>query len=232
MVAAHNSPRVIDRCRNYSNSGFAAGLFGHMRRVVFRVLCVVALLCICCFWCSAQELDFSGAVKNGETFRKDIGHGLVFVLAPLAGGYQISIEPLRGGNPNNNDFTACVTPPFHGPNPTFLLPRDFRDEHGNLLPAKVLAGLKNREFSFVLSAADQDRACNELSEAMYGPEKKDKKGNPVFGFLDYKQPPLGKGVFDIFDFQVSGPEQSEQFQSITFAVHIEFPKPARKSKQR
>jgi hypothetical protein len=39
-------------------------------------------------------------------------------------------------------------------------------------------------------------------------------------------------VFDIFDFQVSGPEQSEQFQSITFAVHIEFPKPARKSKQR
>jgi hypothetical protein len=203
--------------------------FANMNRALLRAFCIVLLLSVCSF---AQELDFSGAVKNGETFRKEIGHGLVFVLAPDSDGYGIAIEPVRGGDPNNNNFTTCVTPPFHGPNPTFLSARDFQDEKSSPLPPKVVAGLKNREFSFVLTAADQKKACDELGEALYGPEKKDKSGNPVLGFLNYKQPPLGKGVFDILTFQLSGAEKDEQFQSISFAVHIEFnPAAVRKRKQ-
>lgn len=223
-----NAYFAVDDLRSSSNSRFTAGFFANMNRVLVRTFCIVALLSVCLF---AQELDFSGAVKNGGTFRKEIGHGLVFVLAPVADGYGIAIEPVRGGDPNNNNFSTCVTPPFHGPNPTSFMPHDFQDEHGNPLPPKVLAGLKKRELSFVLTPADQKKACDELSEAMYGPEKKDKNGNPVLGFLDYKQPVLGKGVFDILGFQLSGPQQSEQFQSITFAVHIEFPTAARKSER-
>lgn len=156
-------------------------------RVLLRTLWILTLLSVCCFCSFAQELDFSGAVKNGETFRKEIGHGLVFILAPEADGYGIAIEPVRGGDPNNNNFTTCVTPPFHGPNPTSLTTRDFQDEHGNPLPRKVVAGRKNREFSFVLTAADQKKASDELSEALYGQEKKDTHGDAVLGFCTIRR---------------------------------------------
>jgi hypothetical protein len=202
-------------------------------RVLRRMRPLVRLACISLAFISvsaaSQSLDFTGSVRNGETFRKSIGHGLVFVLAPDSAGYNISIEPAGGvtrrGKVNDNDFSNCVTPPYHGPNPRMLFARDFQ---GKNLSTDRLTGVKNREFSFVLNSADQKKACAELSEALYGPEKKDQKGNPVLGFLNYQEPPLGHGVFDLLTFELGDRQDPDRFTSMTFAVHIEFPTTPRK----
>jgi hypothetical protein len=193
------------------------------RRSVVRSFAVLLLVSFCSF---AEQIDFSGAVTHGETFRKQIGHGLFFVLRPDDVGYTIAIEPASGAK---EDFSDCVTPPFHGPNPKMLLVRDLRGGNGKPLPNDEVDGLKKREFTFVLNAADNKKACAETQEALYGPEKKDKNGTPVLGFLDYKQPPLGNGTFHLRTFEADEPEHPERFKSLTFTVHLEFPKPPRKN---
>jgi hypothetical protein len=190
-------------------------------RTIVLSLVAIALFAAGSF---AQELDFNGTVKHGGTFRKNIGHGLVFLLWPDSVGYNIAIEPTRSGNLHDNDFSNCVTPPYHGPNPRMLIARDFRGDQQNKLQRENRKAVTHRGFNFLLTAADQKKACAELSEALYGPVKKDKSGNPVLGFPNYKQPSLGHGVFDVLTFELD-PQDPDLFTSMTFAVHLEFPKP-------
>lgn len=54
------------------------------------------VLAVCCggtLGFGQQTVHFSGSVKNGETFTKQIGAGLVFRLVPDEAGYRISVRP-------------------------------------------------------------------------------------------------------------------------------------------
>src|SRR5215467_12524761 len=59
-------------------------------------------------WGTAAPVKIRGEVRRGEKFERDIGNGLRFRLAPTDVGWRVEVGD--GGE----DFSRCVTPPFHG----------------------------------------------------------------------------------------------------------------------
>jgi hypothetical protein len=103
----------------------------------------------------AYEVRFSGTLPAGQSFRKSIGSGLEFVIAPAYSaepdrGWSITIEPeiAAGGRPDN--YARCITPPAHGAGPMDILAWQY---------AEGEPGLAERTIDFVLTAAGQKAAC-------------------------------------------------------------------------
>jgi hypothetical protein len=87
-----------------------------------------------------------------------------------------------------------------------------------------LSDLKRREFHFVLTAAGQKKACDELDVIAQGPTTA-KDGSMIVGTPGYREPPLGSGRFLIKTIQLSdlGPGKKARLQSLAFEVEIRFP---------
>jgi hypothetical protein len=82
------------------------------------------------------------------------------VLKPLGDEWDIEVAPSRGGD----DYSGCVNPPFHGPNPKQLSAWDFKGD-GSTTSGGV--GRK-RWIDFVLTPEDQRLECANLGIALQG----------------------------------------------------------------
>ncbi len=102
-----------------------------------------------------RTIRFSGEVAQKLAFRKDIGHGLDFVLKPLnekhygvLNGWTIEVEPQgKYSDPECTDYLWVVTPPYRFWNHRYL-----STEYGNT--AQDVVAFSPREFSFVLNCDD------------------------------------------------------------------------------
>jgi len=191
-------------------------------------LAALCLLLVCVPLKAQHSAKLSGTIKGGEPYTKDIGHGLLFAIRPIDGGYSIRIEA-RDSATESDSFSRCVTPPFHGPNPTEILAWQFADKNNERMSGPQLV----REFEFVTNNSDQKKACDELSFELYGKPKSRENGGLVLGNPRYVSPPLGKGTFKIRNFELGDSEngKSVSFASLGFEVDLEMPN-ARKHKMK
>jgi hypothetical protein len=143
----------------------------------------------------------------------------MFVVRPQDGDFMMGVVLISH---DEDDLTACVTPPYHGPGPLSLLAWQFADARKGRLPAGESAELKKREFKFVLTAADRKKSCDELDAVLYRPARKERDGSVRLGTRDYHQPPLGLAQVTIENAEVRESQQPV-IESVRFRVHIEFP---------
>ena len=175
------------------------------------------------------RIHIAGTVRVGDTFRKEIGRGLTFVLAPNDSqdtdgdsGWSIEVQPAD----QSDNFVRCVIQPLHGPTPADILASLFVTAENEKLPELTLSGQKRRELQFTLNSADQKKACDELDVVAYSPPKTAKNGASIVGTPGYKEPPLGSATFVIKSVQLSnlGRSKHAKFESLGFEAEIAFPR--------
>jgi hypothetical protein len=171
-------------------------------------------------------------LRAGESFRKEIGHGLAFYIQPDKMGWLLEVGPAAAGG----DFVGCVTPPFHGPNVAHIFAWHFVSRDNAALRPLETNELGNpRDFQFVLNTADQDKACKELDVLLHSPPQRDPRtGDIVLGTLGYREPPLGNGSFQITDIKIGnlGPAKEAVIERLSFEARFTFPEPAKPAKKR
>jgi len=162
----------------------------HIRGLPLLVLAEISI--------TAQEnrLPFSGEVSHNQEFRKEIGGGLVFVLAPDEdNGWTISVEPKENPNdPACDDYVAVATPPYHGENARFI-----NTAYG--VPAKDAVSHSRREFAFVTNCADNRREEGWLERVVNPGGYSDKEIKE--GYAKLGTSPVGTGVLSILDSRTS-----------------------------
>lgn len=173
-----------------------------------------------------RSVAFLGEATEGQTFRKNIGHGLAFVLMPdsMGGGitgWTIAISPQgKASDPDCEDFLWVVTPPYHFQNVRYL-----DTQYG--VTAQEAVRDSPREFSFVLNCADYEteRKLGEL--AIYPSSESKQKVEEAQAKLGSS--PLGKGRLWIEDSKITPGHDSATGQDlgaihwIKFKVEIKFP---------
>jgi hypothetical protein len=105
-----------------------------------------------------------GEVHRSEKFEQEIGHGLTFRLVPDEFGWNIEVGPQNG----TDDYMDCVNGPLRGITPYQIEGWLFRNDD-NTGPRKsselVTLGIREkREFQFVMTAADEAKACADLDK--------------------------------------------------------------------
>jgi len=186
--------------------------------------CLVLLAAFAWPLAGQPRVHLVGTVHAGRGFRKEIGSGLVLVLAPLPdedSGWTIAVRPEDG----SDNFVRCVTLPLHGPTQADLLVTQFVGPDNQKLPESELTYVKKREFQFVLNAADQKKACEEMEAEAYGSPKTAPDGTVIIGNPDYEEPPLGSGTFVIKAARLSnlGAGKHARLDSLSFEVEITLP---------
>lgn len=153
--------------------------------------------------------EFKGEVREGKTFERDVGEGLVFSLRaesqapPNARGWTIAIRARDGED--GEDFVWVANPPYRGFNV-----RDLTLSYGQSVEDVV--GWNPRSFAFHTDRETNVRAVAWARGQLWGPE-------------DDKAPeappqPLGRGDLSITGYSV-GESASEKFLSrIAFAVRL------------
>ena len=169
----------------------------------------------------------SGSVPAEQTFRKEIGSGLFFVVSPIKSvdstgfGWSLSVEP----SDRSDHFERCVATPLHGPTPNEVLAWEFVTGENENLPASELAPLKKRVFPFVLNASDQKKACDELEVVAGGRPAIGKDGAEIIGTPGYKPPPLGTATVTLKSIPLAdvGKGKHARFESLGFEAEFVFP---------
>lgn len=183
------------------------------------------LVCVAAFvgpLTGQPPVHIAGTVRAGQVFRKEIGPGLLLVLTPVRdSGWTIEVQ-LPDGSDN---FVRCVTLPLHGPTQADLLATQFVSPENKTLPESKLSDVKRREFQFVLNAADQKKACDEMEAEAYGAPTTTPDGTVIIGNPGYEEPPLGRGSLFIKTVQLSklGPNKQARLDSLSFEVEIALP---------
>jgi hypothetical protein len=171
-----------------------------------------------------RPLTFTGEAFEGKPFRKDIGHGLDFVLMPNADGstgWTIEVLPQRTPSDLDcNDFAWVVTPPYHFWNALYL-----DTQYGTT--AQEAVHRSPREFSFVLNCADFKTESERVELAIHPSTASKKEVDEALAKLGSS--PLGKGRLWIEDSKITPGHDSgtaEDFGAIhwiKFKVEIKFP---------
>ncbi len=197
-----------------------------MANARFILRCLVWLVAFGGPLMGQARIHITGTVRAGRVFRKEIGLGLVLVLTPIPdsggdSGWTIEIQPPDG----SDNFVRCVTLPLHGPTEADLLTTQFVSADNKKLPESKLSDVKKREFQFVLNAADQKKACDEMEAEAYGAPKTTPDGTVIIGNPGYKEPPLGSGSLLIKTVRLSnlGPGRHARLDSLSFEVEIALP---------
>ncbi|HXJ92274.1 MAG TPA: hypothetical protein VMT20_05275 [Terriglobia bacterium] len=120
-----------------------------------RPLRAFLLVAVCAARLGAQgrSVTFSGEAAEGQTYRKQISHGLDFVLSPDtmgAGitGWTIEVSPhIPPSEPQCGDFTWVVTPPYRFQNVRYL-------DTSYATTAQDAVRVSPRDFKFVLNCDD------------------------------------------------------------------------------
>lgn len=192
---------------------------------------VVLVLGVATLSLAQPRVRFSGSVMAEQMFRQAIAPGLFFVVSPIQSqdstgfGWRLGVEPAGG----SDTFERCVTLPLHGPTPSDILAWQFVTENNEALPAAQLVPFKTRLFRFVLNAADQKRACDELDVAAAGP-RTGPDGNETIGTPGYREPPLGTARVVLQNIQLAdvGKGKHARFESVSFEAQFEFPDAAKR----
>lgn len=126
-----------------------------------------------------SRIQISGTVRREQTFQREIGSGLTFVLDPHippvpeigpppgsvdtgSHGWTIKIRAVGG----SDSFIRCVIEPIHGLTAADIVVEQFVTEDNEQAPESTYP--EKREFPFVLNATDQKKACDELDVIAYG----------------------------------------------------------------
>lgn len=170
----------------------------------------------------AEKIDvhFTGEVTRGNTFQQDIGHGLVFRLAPTPGyadiGWKILIMPKDTPEDGPIEFSAVATPPYRTYNARYL-----ETSFGNT--AKQAVSMTPRIFYFVESVDDEHRAEECLNAAMYPTNISDEEKVRVV--QEQREIQLGKGELRILKSRLGRAKALTDAGTIDwlrFEVDIEF----------
>jgi len=167
----------------------------------------------------AADVRFSGEVLPGKAFVHEIGHGLVFGLAPLSGdggdGWVIEVVPKGQSEDDPVEFSEIVTPPYHFYNDRYLAAA-----YG--YSAKEAVQMTTRKFNFVLSLGDQQKASDVVNAALYpvttSDEEKDRIARESAGIQ------LGRGQLHITHSHVTlgKGDTPDSIDVVKFDVTIEF----------
>jgi hypothetical protein len=142
----------------------------------------------------AEKIDvrITGEVTRGKIFQQEIGHDLVFRLAPSAGspdiGWKIEIAPKKDPDDGPIEFSAVATPPYRIYNPRYL-----EASFGN--SAKDAVKMTPRVFYFVQSIDDEHRAEECLNVTLYPTNVSDEE--KVRAVAEQNDIQLGKGELRI-----------------------------------
>lgn len=194
-----------------------------MRRVAILWLVFLALSSL-----NAASQDnlvtFTGEASEGQTFRKDIGHGLDLVLMPNSDGdtgWTIEVSPQgKAFDPECGDLLWVVTPPYHLENARYL-----DTQYG--ITAQEAVRNSPREFSFVLNCADYETESKRVNLAIYPSTASKQEVNDALAKLGSS--PLGKGRLWIEDSKITPGHESGDANDlgaihwIKFRVEIKFP---------
>jgi hypothetical protein len=113
-----------------------------------------------------------GEVRRSNKFEAEIGRGLVFRLVPGEYGWIVEIGP----KDSNDDYMDCVNGPHHGITPYQIEGWLFRNDGNTALrkasELKTPGVGEKREFQFVLTRADESKACAELEKMESKPDQR------------------------------------------------------------
>jgi hypothetical protein len=180
-------------------------------RYVLMLLAVTSLASA-----AEREFHFTGTVSGAQTFRREIGAGLFFVLRPDADGWRIAIT---SNGCRDSDFADVVTTPYRFRN-GLMINTDY------LVMAKD-AVRERHEFEFVLDC----RHCREEEE------RRDKVLYPAYhsdaevaeATAKIGTSPKGSGRVKIVaskivdsDYAPSG-KNLGRIESMSFEVHLRLP---------
>jgi hypothetical protein len=166
------------------------------------------------------DIVFGGEVELGQKFEREIGHGLIFRLAPgydvPESGWRIEISPKvqPGGNPL--EFAWVATPPYHFANPLYL-----DTSYGTTAEAAV--AMSPRAFHFVLSMEDFRAAADAVDLAIYSnnaSEAEQERINRAAGKVE-----VGAGEVHILKSRLIAPEGEDTLGKIAwlkFEVKLKF----------
>lgn len=177
-----------------------------------------------------DSLTFSGEVSLGQTFRKNIGHGLDFVLKPSTEapgkitGWTIEVSPRTPlSNSRCIDYVWVVTPPYRSYNTRYL-----DTSYGTT--AQEAVRTSPRDFRFVLNCADFETESKRVEIILWRYNYSQKDADKALAELGTS--PLGKGSVWIEDYKIRPGEESAGTAEvgvidwIKFRVEIKFPKPS------
>jgi hypothetical protein len=109
-------------------------------------------------WGFEPPVHIQGVLHRGEGFEKAIGRGLFLRLVPDDQGWEMEVGD------QSDDFTGCVTPPFHGITARQIEGWHFRtDDNKAARPATefLTPGINDKRwFDFALTAGDNRKACD------------------------------------------------------------------------
>jgi hypothetical protein len=162
-----------------------------------------------------QKQHFAGSVRAGQPYIHDLGRGLVLVVTTSS--IEVRASPYRA---DGDSYARCVTMPARGPNDLYLDAWHFIPSQNHLFSHPL-----HREFQFTVNAADQKGACDDLEAALHSPPVKGKDGIEIMGTPGYKEPPLGSGIINLSNVQLShpAPGQDAEIQSFSFVADIILP---------
>jgi hypothetical protein len=165
------------------------------------------------------DLHISGEVSAGKIFEQDIGHGLLFRLAPPSNdanaGWLIEIVP-KTESDGPIEFSSIATPPYHAYNE-----RDIAAVYGRV--ASDVVALKDRTFFFVQSEEDEHRAEEVVNAALYPTSISDEERIRVAG--EKTQIQVGKGEFRILKSHLNhgrSLNDAGTIEWLRFELNIEF----------
>jgi hypothetical protein len=166
------------------------------------------------------DLHIAGEVSQGRTFEYDLGHGLLFRLAPPANaesaGWLIEIVPKSDPDDGPIEFCEIATPPYHVYNDRCIAVAYGRS-------ASEVVQLKDRTFYFVHTEDDEHRAEEVVNAKLYPTNTSDEEKVRVAA--EEHQIQLGKGELRILKSHVSRSgalSGTGSIESIRFEVDFEF----------
>jgi hypothetical protein len=115
-------------------------------------------------WGLEKPTYIKGEVSQGQAFEYPIGNGLRLTLTPMPDADEWNIQVASG---DGDDYSTCVTPPFHGPNARQIMGWHFQAGQ-EMTPGAV--GQK-RWIEFVLSSEDHEAECKNLETGLYGKDR-------------------------------------------------------------
>ncbi|MBI1896725.1 MAG: hypothetical protein HYS04_09370 [Acidobacteria bacterium] len=171
-----------------------------------------------------KPLRFSGEVARGREFRKEIGQGLLFALAPVnygegIEGWQIAVTPQTPASQDGecHEFSWIATPPYRFQNPRYV------DTSYGTTAAEAVKD-SPREFRFVLNCTDY-RQEYKWVERLLWPYKYD-RGQLDEAEAKLGKSPLGTGKLTILEAKITegaGEQKLGRIEWLKFEVEMRLP---------
>jgi hypothetical protein len=172
-----------------------------------------------------STIKFSGEVKKGQAFEKDVNAELLFKLAPElhpANPQGWTIEIRSKENPEH-DYVWVATPPYR-----FSNPRTLDTAYG--MSARQAVDWSPRTFAFVLNQEDYEKLNGAVRTLLWPytyTEKERDQAEKVWNELVENH--AGQGRLEIVDFRLGSAGREDEvgwIESLKFDVELCLPKDA------